>query len=403
MKCIILRKAAPLLWGAALILGSIPALTATAPAAEESGHSGSSHAGGHSGGSAHSGHDSGDEHSHDDGEDGHSSGGHKGGSGHGKNGGGPTLGKHGRGGIESHVFEEDEGPSDEAKGPHYGGGRATTGKPGTAGVKKGGLYGDLWVILRDDNGVPILNGDGFVQPIDEDGNLIALNDEGEPIDESLVQEVELGRTNVARSPSKVLEQRLAEAVTNINAADSVSLDDSGRLVLTTDGVAKTIDSPLENLAIYKALMTAGTIPGIADPAKLGSLSYMADGTKTAEDMHGAVGFLAGATDKEAPLSVDEIVYLDRILAIPGTITGPDGNTYVDYSSFSYDRQATYGSMTTEALVEVAPGKFETQTVNVYDTVFSGTEATGTGADGFAVAADDARAVLLYVHDNAPRD
>ena len=54
---------------------------------------------------------------------------------------------------------------------------------------------------------------------------------------------------------------------DINAAKAVSLDDSGRLVLTTDGVAKTINSPLENLAIYKALMTTGTIPGITDPVE----------------------------------------------------------------------------------------------------------------------------------------
>lgn len=200
----------------------------------------------------------------------------------------------------------------------------------------------------------------------------------------------------------MLDRRLDEVVANINAATSVTLDDSGRLVLTTDGVAKTVDSPLENLAIYKALMTTGTIPGITDPSKLSDLSYLVDGTKTTKDIAAAAGFLAGATDKEQPLSVDEVEYLNQILAIPGTITGADGKSYVDFSSFTYDRQSVYGSMTTTALVETSPGIYESKTVNVYDVVFSDAQYTGTNADAFAQAADDARAVLLYVHDNAPR-
>jgi hypothetical protein len=337
-------------------------------------------------------------------QDGGHNGGGSGHAGSGQGGGGQGAGgssAHGTPGkgLEGHVFEEDEGPSDEARGPRNAGGRDSTGKPATAGTKKGDLVSDLWVILRDENGVPILNEDGFVQPIDADGNLIPLDAEGAPIDESLTQEVELGRTNVARSPTKVIEKSLDEAVSSINAADSVSLDESGRLVLTTDGVEKTIDSPLENLALYEALVSNGTIPGITDPSKLGDLSYLVDGVKTTQDLDASVGFLAGATDKEAPLSVDEIVYLNSILGIPGTITGPDGATYVDYSSFTYDREATYGDMTVQALVETSPGTYETQTVNVYDTVFDSTQATGTAADGYAVAADDARAVLLYVHDN----
>ncbi len=171
----------------------------TAAHAQESGHSGGSHS-------------TGGDHSSDS-----HSGGHKGGSGKGQ--GRSSTGSQGKGGVESHVFEEDEGPSDEAKGPKYGGGRATTGKPSAAGTKKGDLVSDMWVILRDANGVPILNANGFVQPLDASGNLIPLNAEGEPIDESLAVEVEIGRTNVARSPSKVLDRRLDEAVANINAAD----------------------------------------------------------------------------------------------------------------------------------------------------------------------------------------
>ena len=335
----------------------------------------------------------------DSGHAGSGSGGQGGKGGQGK--GGSSQGTPGKG-LSSHVFEEGEGPSEEAKGPKYGGGKATTGKPGTAGTKKGEDLGDLWVILRDANGVPILNADGFVQPIDKDGNLIPLDAEGAPLDATLVQEVELGRTNVGRSPTKVLDKSLDEVVKAINDADSVSLDDSGRLVVTKDGVASTIDSPVENLALYKTLMTTGTIPGITDPAKLASLAYLVDGAKTVDDLKAATGFLAGSTDKTAPLSIDEIVYLNQILKIPGTIVGPDGKTYVDFSAFTYDRASVYASMTTQALIETSPGVFEVKTVNVYETVFSNTQDTGAGVDGFTQAADDARAVLLYIHDNAPR-
>ena len=322
----------------------------------------------------------------------------KSGQGQGQGQGGASQGTPGKG-LSGHVFEEDEGPSEEAKGPQHSGGKATTGKPGTAGTKKGEDLGDLWVILRDQNGGPDLNTDRFDHPGD---NLIPLDAEGAPIEARLVQEVALRLSNVGRALTKVLDKSLDDAVKAINDADSVSIDDSGRLVVTKDGVASTIDSPTENLALYKTLMTTGTIPGITDPAKLASLSYLVDGAKTVDDLKAATGFLAGSTDKTAPLSIDEIVYLNQILGIPGTITGPDGKTYVDFSTFAYDRQKVYGDMTAEVLIQTSPGVYEAKTVNLYDSVFSGTQDTGSGVDGFTQAADDARSILLYLHDNAPR-
>jgi hypothetical protein len=79
----------------------------------------------------------------------------------------------------------------------------------------------------------------------------------------------------------------------LNSATAVSFDPAG--VVTVDGVAKTIDSPLENLAIYVALMATGTIHGVDSPA-LGNL-FLVDGVKTAEDLAAATTFLAAATDK----------------------------------------------------------------------------------------------------------
>jgi hypothetical protein len=281
------------------------------------------------------------------------------------------------------------------------GAKATTGKPGGAGTKKGDTFGDMWVIERNADGTPKLTPEGFVQPLDKNGNPIPLDAEGAPIDPSLVVEVELSRLNVGRSPSKVLDRQLTDAVNQINSADSVSLDASGRITTTTNGEAKTIDSPLANLALYTALVSSGSIPGL-DPAKLGNLSYLADGTRTSADLMESASLLAAAGDKTGSFNVDTVEYLNSIVRLNGTITGTDGKTYIDYSSVTYDRATTYSGEKVQVLVETSPGMYETKTVDVYEAVFGSKDASGTNAEGFAQAVDDARAVLLYVHDNAPR-
>ena len=70
-----------------------------------------------------------------------------------------------------------------------------------SGTKKGDLYGDMYVILRDENGVPILKeitlADGskiyVVQPVDAAGNPLPLDAEGNLVDATLALAVELGR------------------------------------------------------------------------------------------------------------------------------------------------------------------------------------------------------------------
>jgi hypothetical protein len=102
----------------------------------------------------------------------------------------------------------------------------------------------------------------------------------------MVEEVSFGRLNLSRSPEAVLQAAFDEAITAINASDSVAIDPAGRLLLTTtvyseiemvevpwdwnndkiieqcyvpatETVIKAIDSPLENLALYVKLMTDG--------------------------------------------------------------------------------------------------------------------------------------------------
>ena len=150
--------------------------------------------------------------------------------------------------------EESEEDSDR---PDYAGPGGRDNKPGRpnqeSGVKKGGIYGDMYVIVRDANGVPILDENGYVQvkyldadgnlqcciPRDAEGNLLTTLADGTPV---LPLEVELGRLSVGRSPTQVLAAQYDEAITTINSATSVALDASGRIVVTlADGTEKTIE------------------------------------------------------------------------------------------------------------------------------------------------------------------
>jgi hypothetical protein len=301
--------------------------------------------------------------------------------------------------VAADAEEED---SDRPAWAGGGGGKNDRGeKPGSAGSTRGDLYGDMYVILRDDNGVPILNDAGFVQPIDADGNLIPLDEEGAPIDPSLAIEVEMGRLNVGRSPKSVLDNRAAEVIALLNSATAITTDAAGRLVVTTaDGTTKTIDAPLENLALYVALMTEGTIPGVTDLPGT-DFDYLVDGTLTAQDLETAKSFLAAASDKFETLTPDAVAYLNAILGINTVTEGNVTWSAVDYSTYTYDREDTYGDVTTTVLIKQADGTYVPTEVNVYDAVFHDQDYSGTGTfTAFATSVDDARAVINYIHEYA---
>jgi len=283
------------------------------------------------------------------------------------------------------------------KGGKSGGG----GKPAGAGSKKGDLYGDMVVLLRDANGVPILTTDGLVQVIayvyDATGALVPLKDAsgnlvvipyvagelastvtiGTTTYDVYSAEVDLGRLSVSRSPSKVLDHALAEALSKLTSG-TVTLDSSGRLVV--NGV--TIDSPLENLALYDAYMTTGTLPGVTLPAGFNPASL-----------------LAASADKYGDITVDTVVYINSILGIN------TGTTYYDFSTVSYDRYTTWKDATATVLV-LKDGVYVPTVVNLYEAVFNSTNwvdptAVG-GADDFSTAADDYLQVIEFVHDNEVR-
>jgi hypothetical protein len=296
------------------------------------------------------------------------------------------------------VDGEDDSDRPDWAGEPGGKDGAGGGQPDTSGETKGDLFGDLFIIARDENGIPILTAEGWVQPLDADGNLIALDEEGHPVDETLTVEVELGRLNVSRAPVSVLENRAEEVIDLMLNATDLTTDAAGRLVFITDGISKTIDSPLENLAIYKALMTTGTIAGVDDLPGT-EFDYLVDGQYTAEDLAGSAVFLAAATDKTGVFTADEIAYLNAFVGVNTQTVGSVIYSDIDYADFSYDRADTYQDVTVEVLVLQDNGSWMPTVVNVYDAVFGTEAASGAGSlDAYTLAADDARWIVNYVHE-----
>jgi hypothetical protein len=320
--------------------------------------------------------------------------------GSGQRGGGQWQGQGGSDGtsvLEDRIFRgsgkriiiilEDDG--DESDRPAWAGGnrelnphgRGTSGRPPGAGVGKGDLYGDLYIILRDDNGVPILDDNGNVQPVLADGTVIQLTEDGEvpPEYADLVVEVEFGRTSVVRSPSHVLLHALDEAISKLDAATVITVDNAGRLVV--DGV--TIDSPLENISLYAYIMTGGTVanlPANFDPAAL----------------------LGAASDKFGSITIDMLVNLNTILGINTVDVSSGTITYYDFSSYDYSRADTYAGVTVTYLKDDnGDGIYETVTESLMEAVFGNedwVDTTAGGVDDFTQAADDSRAVILFLHD-----
>jgi len=157
----------------------------------------------------------------------------------------------------------------------------------------GELYGDLYVILRDEYGIPILSDDGCIQPISTTDGTVEIETDGDPLiitvyegepfglptytdaegdlvecelTEAMsdwVQGVDFGRLNLGRSPQSVIDHAFDEAINKMNAATAISIDPAGRLMVFIydaelgDSVWKTIDAPAENLALYIKMMLDG--------------------------------------------------------------------------------------------------------------------------------------------------
>lgn len=127
--------------------------------------------------------------------------------------------------------------------------------------------------------------------------------------------MELGRLSVARSPSHVLDKALLEALQTLAATSSLYANSTLQdLLVALDAAPTRVDSPLENLALYKDLLTDGVITDA--PAGITSNTELL-----------AAFFLGAASDKTLPISTDTVTAINTILGV----SLPDG---VDLSTFA---------------------------------------------------------------------
>ena len=206
-------------------------------------------------------------------------------------------------------------------------------------------YGDLIILLRDDWGVPIVDANMCQQPIGfpdpdlcpEDGLLwngevwlVPTDPDTCAIDiahAACTDEADFGRTNTARSSDTVLESQLEDVIIGLAIADCTTLDAAGRMVHSRVDdllVTNTIDSPLQNLSVYKHLMRDGTI-GVPLPEGASPLQTAARGLGVAMDKAGAV-------------NMDLLVYLNEFLGLT------EGTTILEYPTCIDVKQEVMGNM-----------------------------------------------------------
>lgn len=331
-----------------------------------------------------------------------------------------------------------------ARPPNAGGGSGGGGSEGNETSD----YGDLFVLYRDASGIPILTADDCQQPLAAApfegclttavGDCLII-----PVDPAtcavlpeyaiLTQEVDFGRINEVRSPDSVFEAQLEDVLVKLGTAGCISLDPAGRLVASNfvegdellgeeDRVeSATIDSPLQNLAIYQQLMREGQIGG--------GLPLYRDWMMTAASSLGA------AADKTGGIGVDMVVYINQFLGLveEGTTGQLARNCilvkqevagviqhvqkcFLDYSGFTYNRHGNFQGLPHPAYLPVQnpmDGYFEYlwefDPINHYFMINTGpildavpelladTTLMLTNIGGFAKAADDTRAVIEYAH------
>jgi hypothetical protein len=203
-------------------------------------------------------------------------------------------------GFDGAAFAQDDGDGEGGKG--QGGQKDDGNGQGGQGSQQGqGNQGGSGA----GQGGPSADSDGkgpqAGAPTDNGGGKPVWAQEGIP-------EVELGRLSVARSPDKVLDQALAEALANINpdivSFYNLSLTDAiSTLSLKFDTVTM-YDSPLQSLSLLRDALD-------------GSSVLSTYGVTNDVDTLMAL-FIGVASDKTIPVSTDTVLALTTILGDPMT-------------------------------------------------------------------------------------
>jgi len=250
-----------------------------------------------------------------------------------------------------------------------------------------------------------------------------------------VMEADSGRFNMARSPQNVIDAAYEEVLATCNRASNFFLDAAGRLVLEftlDDGTKdlKTIDSPLENLALYQKIMQNGCLVG-TDEMTLnegsiallngGGMGYLVcgdDSSPNNDDFLRAAAFLAGAGDKTGRVNVDLVIYLNNRLEVNDIQWSENKQEvsigYFNFQGASYDRGREHLASTADLLQPPAgsdpqkyPRYFDVSTqISIFDKVFTTDWPDGDGDEvlmntpiiNFVRAADDALTIINYLHN-----
>jgi hypothetical protein len=326
-------------------------------------------------------------------------------------------------------------------------------------------YGDLFVLYRSAIGVPILTEDDCQQPLASEpfDGCITIENNGHPLDGQcliipvdpatcavvpdyalLTREVDFGRINEARSPESVFAAQLEDATIRLSTAGCVTLDPAGRLVASSlvdpdESVPgdefvtyAPVDSPLQNLAMYRQLILSGTL-GEEIPLHRGPLDAAASSLGAASDKAGSIGWdlpvyineIMGLTAESAQTILDPKICIDVREEVMGVIQHVR-KCFLDYSAYGYDRRANFEALPRPAYIvpdfgtEPEAGVFEYlhefDDANQYFEIVHGyimdayiplwlepaefgsdIEYNGMGLEAFAMAADDTRRLIEFMH------
>ncbi|PHQ16855.1 hypothetical protein CLH61_02485 [Marinobacter profundi] len=272
-------------------------------------------------------------------------------------------------------------------------------------TNKGEVFGDLWELVRDENGVPVLDGNDCPQPVSMNGGTVPMEfdpDSGECVIvegyEDDVIELELGRLNVVRvalTNPRVLDRALYDVMNSINASVGLKLDLAGRLAYGIDDgtgnvTYQTVDSPLAGLSLYWALMRWGKLEG--------TVEIIQDGTWTPVD-------LAIKEDLRDQLTAEGLLFLmDGTEACQGNAADCGAKRltsgYVDYSAFNHTTATIYSGAMVD-FVERQPDDlscaYGDRTEDVWVRVLGSDDYTGSNIDAFVKQAEDTRNVIQFIH------
>lgn len=149
---------------------------------------------------------------------------------------------------------------------------------------------------------------------------------GKPVwaSEGIPSDLELGRLSVVRAPAHVLDRSLAEALSTLQPSfynQVIAIADNAGLTMDqkvaalqtlvklsfTDTTVVRVDSPLQNLGLYKDLLIDGKI--VAPAA-----TYDATSSATRALLLAAV-FIGSASDKTVPVSTATVDALNKIMSL----------------------------------------------------------------------------------------